>query len=349
MVAVMSGMFVVMMISVAAIAAASGDIGLARTDQDDKQAYAAAEAGINDYLGNLNTDTNYWAKCTNTCRVPREPEGRDRLRAQVADVPGSTDSRVLDRVDPGTGQRRPASAADPVNSMVDEGNIRIRSTGRVKSTHRHTARSPPRSAAPGSWTSSTTPISRTRIPHYIQRTAWSRGSRATDSSGNPTGGDDLVSVGGRQVPAPLVGHPGQRRRRPPGEARLAGAVPGPRRAATRRCRGFDDRYDDVDTDDICGEITFITGDEVNGPFHSNDDILVSGSPRFGTPDGNDRVEISGRPGSAPTSANPQFHPTLREPAPPSWTRRPPTSRWRPWPIPGTRSRATPRSCCRERP
>jgi len=49
---------------------------------------------------------------------------------------------------------------------------------------------------------------------------------------------------------------------------------------------------------------------VNGPFHSNDDILVSGTPRFGTPLGNDRVEISGT-GFRPTYANPQFNPTLR--------------------------------------
>ena len=113
MVAVMSGMFVVMMITVAAIAAASGDIGLSRTDQDDKQAYAAAEAGINDYLGNLNTDTNYWANCTNTGASPVNQKGVTNADAQVARRAGLHQLRLLDRVDPGAGQRRRAIRPTP--------------------------------------------------------------------------------------------------------------------------------------------------------------------------------------------------------------------------------------------
>ncbi len=53
----------------------------------------------------------------------------------------------------------------------------------------------------------------------------------------------------------------------------------------------------------------MTGDEVNGPFHSNDDILVSGSPSFGKGGGSDRVEISGT-GYRPTTAAPRFNPAL---------------------------------------
>ena len=49
----------------------------------------------------------------------------------------------------------------------------------------------------------------------------------------------------------------------------------------------------------------MTGDEVNGPFHSNDDILVSGTPSFGRGGGNDRVEISGT-GYRPTIGGPQL-------------------------------------------
>ncbi len=44
----------------------------------------------------------------------------------------------------------------------------------------------------------------------------------------------------------------------------------------------------------CVEIQFVSGDNVNGPFHTNDDILTCGAPTFGR-DAGDRVEVSGPP------------------------------------------------------
>jgi hypothetical protein len=44
----------------------------------------------------------------------------------------------------------------------------------------------------------------------------------------------------------------------------------------------------------CDEIQFITGDKIKGPFHTNDDILVCGTPEFGR-NSADRVEVSGPP------------------------------------------------------
>jgi hypothetical protein len=41
----------------------------------------------------------------------------------------------------------------------------------------------------------------------------------------------------------------------------------------------------------CTEIQFITGDHQNGPLHSNDTLLVCGSPTFGR-DTNDKIEIA---------------------------------------------------------
>ena len=49
----------------AAFAAANGDLPLTRDSQDRKQAYAAAEAGINYYQYHLNQDPDYWTRCTN--------------------------------------------------------------------------------------------------------------------------------------------------------------------------------------------------------------------------------------------------------------------------------------------
>ena len=53
------------MLSVAALNAAGQDLPFARESQDRKQAYAAAEAGLEYYLFQLSQDNDYWTRCTN--------------------------------------------------------------------------------------------------------------------------------------------------------------------------------------------------------------------------------------------------------------------------------------------
>ena len=96
----------------AAFSAANGDLPLTRDSQDRKQAYAAAEAGINFYQYHLNQDPDYWTKCT-TVPAPNGTElqpvnqawngaGADPRRWRK--VPGSGD-RVHDRAAAGERQR----------------------------------------------------------------------------------------------------------------------------------------------------------------------------------------------------------------------------------------------------
>jgi len=49
----------------AGVAAVEPDIKQSRQDLDNKQAYAAAEAGLNWYLYHLGQDNNFFVKCTN--------------------------------------------------------------------------------------------------------------------------------------------------------------------------------------------------------------------------------------------------------------------------------------------
>ena len=56
-------MVVVMMLSAVAYAAANGDINVLAANDQQKSAYAAAEAGVNDYLFRLNQDQAYWRRC----------------------------------------------------------------------------------------------------------------------------------------------------------------------------------------------------------------------------------------------------------------------------------------------
>ncbi len=281
MVAVMTGFLVVSSISIAAIAAASGDIGLSRTDQDNKQAYAAAEAGINDYLGNLNTDTNYWANCTDVPVSPVNQKGVANGSRKWRDVPGSSNSEYSIELIPAPGFSA-CDKANAVNSMVDEGNIKIRSTGRVKNTDDiRTVTATFRRAGFLDFLYYTD--LENQDPAYIQRTTWALGTRATDTSGNPTGGPTLTEWAADKCQRHWWGtqaNAGEGRQEKP---KWQGQYLTSSGTYTSRYYGFGIRFDQVDTDDICGEITFVTGDEVNGPFHSNDDILVSGSPSFGCP------------------------------------------------------------------
>ena len=63
MIAVMLVMLVSSIIAGAAFAAVGGDIPFARASQDRKQAYGAAEAGIQYYLYQLSRDNDYWTRC----------------------------------------------------------------------------------------------------------------------------------------------------------------------------------------------------------------------------------------------------------------------------------------------
>jgi hypothetical protein len=53
-----------------------------------------------------------------------------------------------------------------------------------------------------------------------------------------------------------------------------------------------DKYRAARSATYCDEIQFVTNDYVNGPFHTNDDILTCGTPTFGR-DVIDKIEISG--------------------------------------------------------
>jgi hypothetical protein len=57
----------------------------------------------------------------------------------------------------------------------------------------------------------------------------------------------------------------------------------------------------------CTDIQFISGDYINGPLHTNDDIITCGTPTFGR-DANDRIEVSGPPKgwTAVCSGSPNF-------------------------------------------
>ena len=134
MVTVMAVMFCVTMLSIAALSAAQGDLKPGAHDKSRKVAYAAAEAGLQNYVFHLNQDPNYWAKCT-TGAGPHAINNPWNGTAPAADprtwrpVPGSTARYTIELL-PANGSAA-CSVATPDATMIDasSGTFRIRATG----------------------------------------------------------------------------------------------------------------------------------------------------------------------------------------------------------------------------
>jgi hypothetical protein len=134
MAAVMLVMLATTILAGATFAAVGADIPFARESQDRKQAYAAAEAGIEYYLYQLTRDNDYWTNCDNV-EDPGDGEpspvnlanpGSSRTWRKVAGSEAKFSIELLPSND--------ATECDPDRSeetMLDEssGSFRIRSTG----------------------------------------------------------------------------------------------------------------------------------------------------------------------------------------------------------------------------
>jgi hypothetical protein len=234
----------------ASFAAVDPDISLSRDDQDYKQAYSAAEAGLQWYLNSLNKDNDYYVKCTwentGSPTVPALP----LVNGQSAPVNDPWDGQ-------GTDQRRwrslpgesaqysvellPAPGYDACvpgeqYSMVDpNGNLRLRVSGRSRGKTRTIVAS----------------MRRRNFIDFIYFTDF----EALDPEADSSSSTDITDCG--------------------------------RYRNSRAGRG-------------CTEIQFVEDDEVLGPMHTNDNVLICGDPTFGRTK-RDAVEINGPSPFVPAS------------------------------------------------
>ena len=224
----------------AAFAAANGDLPLTRDSQDRKQAYAAAEAGINYYQYHLNQDPDYWTRCMNVPApnaTENQPVNQKWHHRHHGPAPLAQGRGHPDRVH---------ARADAGHRLLDLRREQPRHDDRPGDGHVRGAldRAPARDAASSSGASSHS----------------SAAARSSTSSTSPT------------------------TRRPTRSTT---------RAATQDWAGDNcaNRYR-ASRDDNCLEIQFADADAINGPFHTNDDILTCGTPVFGR-NSADSIEFSG--------------------------------------------------------
>lgn len=274
-------------LTVAAFAAARGDVHLSRNDQDQKRAYAAAEAGVQDYFFHLTQDNAYWAKCASP--TPSHPAlnqvGARPLRTRR--VPGSDASYAIELL-PANG-RAQCSTSDATGSMIVaaggpmSGTFNIRATGFSNGVRR----------------SIVATFRRRSFLDYLYFTDLETSDPVwyvLSSNGNPTQPGSYNRSTGRFTPS--AG--------PDLLSWAAGACPRywrNNRSSQRWPVSPDNawqqqvsnRWGSTSTSSVgCTEIQFVAGDYIRGPLHTNDDILVCGAPTFGRDRGQqDSIEVSG--------------------------------------------------------
>jgi hypothetical protein len=138
LVTVLAVMAVVVLFSVGAFAAVNGDLPGSGEDVTSKQAMAAAEAGVADYLYRLNNDSAYWTKCTaagpglNDPWTGTTPPSGTSWRT----VPGATTRYAIELLPARNSGYTKCDPADDkvVDSMLDPAtrSLRIRVTGEAR-------------------------------------------------------------------------------------------------------------------------------------------------------------------------------------------------------------------------
>jgi hypothetical protein len=236
------------------LAAANRDLHLVQRDLDTKRAYAAAQAGIIDYAFHLNSDPNYWSRCTGTSANPLPtPNAVNQVgsTAKRRTVPGATDgSQYAIELLPAstyTGSPDQCTPDRVVDSMLEKsgpnaGTFRIRSTGFEGNAKR----------------SIVATFKQSSFLDYVYFTQLETSDPVTYGFANPS--TDLQAAYDQCTKFRRDGRP---------------------RATT------------TTPSQICDTIVFIGGDHIEGPMHTNDDFCLAAgsSPVFGRTAA-DPIEVS---------------------------------------------------------
>lgn len=140
MIVTVIGLSLMAALTLVAVTAVSGDTHLTVRDAQQKQAYEAAKAGIDDYAYRLHGNTAYWTACANVTgptAVNLQGSTANRLK-----VPGSASAEYAIELLPSTSQTTysQCSTANPTLSMLQstdplKGTFRIRSNGYAGDAH----------------------------------------------------------------------------------------------------------------------------------------------------------------------------------------------------------------------
>lgn len=308
MVTVTLTMLVVTAGSAAALTASGGDLGLAANDDRGKRAYEAAEAGLADYLFHLNQNNAYWTLCDGVPAPAKVSQawngtGTDTRNGRWRTLSGSTAEYAVE-VLPAPGK----AACDPNNaqsSMIDpQGMFRIRSTGRVARAGGHDKRSIVAAFRRRGFIDYLYYTDfETTDPSWYEVYSRGRPTRISQSTLTPTFLQWASTNCSRYYrPTTANGTDGRGSQSWKGQIQWGSST-----WSTFPSQG----------NQPCTEIQFASADVVNGPLHTNDELMVCGSPEFGR-NSQDRIEVSAPPRTgfsgyrtaSGCSSNPDFNGTF---------------------------------------
>lgn len=240
LVATMIGIFVVALLAAVAVAAVNGDTGTGLRDFEQKQAYEAAKAGINEYAYHLHVDNGYWAKCTNVTG-PVNQQGSTTKRRTLT----GTKAEYAIELIPATGKSTcdSTSVATATASMLQsaepmKGTFRIRSTG-----------------------------------------FYGKAKLSIVATFKPASFLDYVYFTQLETSDPVTYGPESTK------------IKGAEEQCSKQLRGGRYQARIPNTTRYCDVISFVSGDEIKGPMHTNDTFAICGEPQLGR-NASDPIEIS---------------------------------------------------------
>ncbi len=241
MIATVIGISVVAMLAAVAIAAVNGDTHSGLRDFEQKQAYEAAKAGIDEYAYHLHVDNGYWAKCTNVS-APVNQQGSTTKKRKV---PGSTAAEYAIELIPGNG--KPACDSTNINSATAS---MLQSTEPMKGTFR------------------------VRVTGFYEKA-----KSSIVATFKPASFLDYVYFTQLETSDPVTYGPNSE------------TIKWAEEQCSKTLR--EGRYESriPHTYEYCDVISFVTGDEIKGPMHTNDTFAINGEPQLGRNPG-DPIEMS---------------------------------------------------------
>ncbi len=248
MIVTVIGMSLLALLVLVAVTAVNGDAQLTSRDLMRKQAYEAAKAGIDEYAFRLHTNTGYWAKCA-------QVEGASAVNqigstTHRRSVPGMPNAQYAIELIPATGH----SSCDPTNLSTATASL-LQSVEPMKGTFR--VRSNGYSGASHVAIMATfKPASFLDYVYFTQYETSDPVSYATEELKYGAEHQCEKFIREHRTETPLKNKAGQVMNQSGGV--YAGN------------RGEEKKY--------CTTISFVSGDNIKGPMHTNDAFVLCNNP-----------------------------------------------------------------------